>query len=64
MISDQKGPIMSEQQPEREADVDDVGSTEKEFGNLSVEDDTEGTVDPADLADTAGPDDDGGRQNP
>jgi hypothetical protein len=41
-----------------------AGSTSQEFGNLSVEDDAEGTVDPADLAGTGGPDDDGGPENP
>ncbi len=55
---------MTDQLPERETDVDDAGTSDQEYGNLSVEDDAEGTVDPADLADTAGPDDDGGRQNP
>ena len=29
------------------------------FGHLSIEDDAEGTVDPADLAGTGGPNDDG-----
>lgn len=52
---------MSEQQHESDTDA---GATEQDFGNLSVEDDPQGTTDPADLADTAGPDDDGGRQNP
>ena len=55
---------MTEQQPERETDVDEASTTEQEYGNLSVEDDPQGTTDPADLADTAGPDDDGGRENP
>ena len=41
-----------------------AGSTSQEFGNLSVEDDAEGTVDPADLAGTGGPEDDGGPENP
>ncbi|MGV8910061.1 MAG: hypothetical protein ACOH1Y_13855 [Propionicimonas sp.] len=41
-----------------------AGSTSQEFGNLSIEDDAEGTVDPADLAGTGGPDDDGGPENP
>jgi len=41
-----------------------AGSTSQDYGNLSVEDDSEGTVDPADLAGTGGPDDDGGPVNP
>lgn len=53
---------MTDQQ--RETDDTDAGVTEQEYGNLTVEDDPQGTTDPADLADTAGPDDDGGRQNP
>lgn len=55
---------MTEQQSERETDVDKAGTSDQEYGNLSVEDDPQGTVDPADLADTAGPEDDGGRENP
>ena len=35
---------------------EDIGPDEA--GTLSVEDDPDGTVDPADLAGTAGPDDD------
>ena len=56
---------MSEQ-PNEHADDEaaKAGSTSQEFGNLSVEDDAEGTVDPADLAGTGGPDDDGGPVNP
>lgn len=55
---------MTEQQRDREADVEEAGSSEQEYGNLTVEDDPEGTTDPADLADTAGPEDDGGREKP
>lgn len=55
---------MTEQQHERETDVEEAGTSEQEYGNLSVEDNPEGTVDPADLADTAGPEDDGGREKP
>jgi hypothetical protein len=36
----------------------EAGATSQEYGNLSIEDDAEGTVDPADLAGTGGPDDD------
>ena len=39
--------------PEDEAG--EAGATSEGFGNLSVEDDAEGTVDPADLAGTGGP---------
>jgi hypothetical protein len=35
-----------------------AGATSQDFGNLSIEDDAEGTVHPADLAGTGGPDDD------
>lgn len=45
-------------------EADKAGSTSQEYGNLSIEDDAEGTVDPADLAGTAGPNDDGGPSNP
>jgi len=57
---------MTEQnnEPVEDTEVEKAGSTSKDFGNLTVEDDAEGTVDPADLADTAGPEDDGGRVNP
>jgi hypothetical protein len=37
-------------------------SEEPEYGSLTVEDDTDGTTDPADLAGTAGSDDDRGPQ--
>ncbi len=47
-----------------EDQAESAGSTAQDYGNLSVEDDSEGTVDPADLAGSAGPDDDGGRENP
>ena len=48
---------MSEQTSEQRSDPDDVardaaaaGSTDEEAGNLTVEDDPQGTTDPADLA--------------
>jgi hypothetical protein len=56
---------MSEQMPDR-TDGDDVaqdvaaaGSTDEPTGNLTVEDDPQGTTDPADLAGSGGPEDDG-----
>ena len=53
---------MSEQPKSPELDPKDeageAGATSEDFGNLSIEDDAEGTVDPADLAGTGGPDDD------
>jgi hypothetical protein len=51
-------------EPAENGEAEKAGSTAQEFGNLSVEDDAEGTVDPADLAGTGGPDDDGGPENP
>lgn len=36
-----------------------AGATDEPAGNLSVEDDPQGTTDPADLAGTGGPQDDG-----
>lgn len=48
----------------RDDEADKAGSTSQEYGNLSVEDDAEGTVDPADLAGTGGPGDDAGPENP
>lgn len=50
---------MSDQRDEQQADVENAGSTDQDYGNLSVEDDPNGTVDPADLAGTGGPEDDG-----
>jgi hypothetical protein len=45
---------MSEQTPERAAGSDDdvaaAGATDEPAGNLTVEDDPQGTTDPADLA--------------
>ena len=45
---------MSEQTSEQRSDPDEVkdsaGAGEKEAGNLTVEDDPQGTTDPADLA--------------
>jgi len=35
-----------------------AGSTDEPAGNLTVEDDPQGTTDPADLAGTGGPEDD------
>ncbi|MFT3969013.1 MAG: hypothetical protein QM695_01735 [Micropruina sp.] len=55
---------MTEQQRDPKTDADQAGTSEQEYGNLSVEDDPQGTTDPADLADTAGPEDNGGRENP
>jgi len=57
---------MTEQQnePVEDSEAENAGSTSKDFGNLTVEDDAEGTVDPADLANTAAPEDDGGRVDP
>ncbi len=56
---------MSEQMSDR-TDRDDVaqdvaaaGSTDEAAGNLTVEDDPQGTTDPADLAGTGGSQDDG-----
>jgi len=53
---------MSEQRSRRtstsEDEASDSGATSEGFGNLSVEDDAEGTVNAADLAATGGPDDD------
>jgi hypothetical protein len=53
---------MSEQPSRRTSTSDDEvresGATSEGFGNLSIEDDAEGTVNPADLAGTGGPDDD------
>jgi len=56
---------MSEQISDR-IDPDDAagdaaaaGSTDEPTGNLTVEDDPQGTTDPADLAGTGGPQDDG-----
>jgi len=52
------------QEPVRNDEAAEAGSTAQEYGNLSIEDDAEGTTDPADLAGTGGPDDDGGPVNP
>jgi hypothetical protein len=53
---------MSEQRSRRtstsEDEASESGATSEGFGNLSVEDDAEGTVNPAELAGTGGPDDD------
>jgi hypothetical protein len=53
---------MSEQRSHRTSTAEDeasgAGATSEGFGNLSVEDDAEGTVNPADLARTGGPGDD------
>ena len=51
-------------EPTQDNEATKAGSTSQEYGNLSIEDDAEGTVDPADLAGTGGPDDDGGPENP
>jgi hypothetical protein len=50
---------MSDQTPERIPDEEEGTPTSaEEYGSLSVEDDPEGTVDPADLAGTADESDD------
>jgi hypothetical protein len=52
----------SEQRADRDEVTDDVaaaGATDEAGGNLTVEDDPRGTTDPADLAGTGGPGDDG-----
>ena len=41
-----------------------AGSTSQEYGNLSVEDDAECTVDPAELAGSGGPKEEAGSENP
>lgn len=51
-------------EPAQDDEAVSAGATAQEFGNLTVEDDAEGTVDPADLAGTGGPEDDGGPENP
>jgi hypothetical protein len=55
---------MSEQMPEHTADNVDqdvaaAGATDQPAGNLSVEDDPQGTTNPADLAGSGGSGDDG-----
>ena len=56
---------MSEQMSDRtdrddvEQDVATAGSTDEPAGNLTVEDDPQGTTNPADLAGTGGAEDDG-----
>ncbi len=50
--------------PWSEDEAEKAGATAEDYGNLSVEDDAEGTVDPAELAGTGGPEDDGGPENP
>jgi hypothetical protein len=55
---------MSEQTPDAmdrdpQQDAAAAGSTDEPAGNLTVEDDPQGTTDPADLAGTGGPQDDG-----
>jgi hypothetical protein len=53
---------MSEQPSHRTStpadEASEAGATSEDFGNLSIEDDAEGTVNPADLAGTGAPDDD------
>ncbi len=50
---------MSEQSAARPGgDAADAGTTDQDVGNLSVEDDAQGTTDPADLAGTADDGDD------
>ena len=57
---------MSDQpaEPIKDGEAANAGSTSQEYGNLSVEDDADGTVDPADLAGSGGAEDDGGPVNP
>ena len=57
---------MSEQMSEQRSDRDEVaqdvaaaGATDEQAGNLTVEDDPQGTTDPADRAGTGGSQDDG-----
>jgi hypothetical protein len=53
---------MSEQRSgsdEAGRDVDAAGATDRPTGNLTVEDDAQGTTDPADLAGTGDSGDDG-----
>jgi hypothetical protein len=53
---------MSEQRADRDEVTQDVaaaGATDEPAGNLTVEDDPQGTTDPADLAGTGGQGDDG-----
>jgi hypothetical protein len=42
-------------------DVTEVGATDEDQGNLTIEDDAQGTTDPADLAGTADAGDEGVR---
>jgi len=63
-MSEQPNQPAPQDQPDRDDEAAKAGSTSQPFGNLSVEDDAEGTVDPADLAGTGGPEDDGGPENP
>jgi hypothetical protein len=53
---------VSEEPSDRTSTADDeaseAGATSEGFGNLRVEDDAEGTTNPADLAGTGGPDND------
>jgi len=49
---------LSDQPGDRE-DVDAAGATDRPAGNLTVEDDAQGTTDPADLAGTGDSGDDG-----
>jgi hypothetical protein len=51
-------------EPFDDDEAEKAGSTAQEYGNLTVEDDAEGTTDPAELAGTGGPEDDGGPVNP
>ena len=53
---------MSEQMPEHTKEGDDVsvaGATDEPAGNLTVEDDPQGTTNPADLAGSGSAGDDG-----
>jgi hypothetical protein len=61
-MSEQRDDKMSEQRDDKTSMRDDeareAGATSQGYGNLSVEDDARGTVNPADLAATDVPDDD------
>ena len=49
---------MSDTTPDPKPSTSDLASDPEEYGSLTIEDEGATTVDPADLAGTAGPDDD------
>lgn len=61
---DPHAPATRSEPAEPNRGTEKAGATAQEYGNLSVEGDAEGTVDPADLAGTGGPEDDGGPVGP